>query len=68
MPPVEAAAIPSVSTICSAASSPTSMTSAVEKHIDLVIGRRFNGRGMRWMLAGANRSIMLRLRQLQKLV
>ncbi|MDI6773703.1 MAG: UPF0236 family protein [bacterium] len=38
---------------------------AVEKHIELVIGRRFKGRGMRWTRAGANRLLKLRLRQLQ---
>ncbi len=37
---------------------------AVEKHIELVIGRRFKGRGMRWSRAGANRLLKLRLRQL----
>lgn len=38
---------------------------AVEKHIELVIGRRFKGRGMRWSRRGANRLLKLRLRQLQ---
>lgn len=59
---------PRASTICSATSSPTPMASTVEKHIELVIGRRFKGRGMRWTLAGANRLFKLRLRQLQKLM
>lgn len=44
------------------------MASTVEKHIELVIGRRFKGRGMRWTRAGANRLFELRPSQLQKLM
>jgi len=47
---------------------------AVEKHIDLVICRRFpglpkgpgKGQGMRWTRAGANRLLKLRLQELGK--
>lgn len=39
---------------------------AVEKHIDLVICRRFKGQGMRWTRAGANRLLKLRLKDLDK--
>ena len=38
---------------------------AVEKQIELVIGRRFKGRGMRWTRGGANRLLKLRLHHLQ---
>ena len=39
---------------------------AVEKHIDLVICRRFKGLGMRWSRAGANRLLKLRLIELDR--
>ena len=39
---------------------------AVEKHIDLVICRRFKGQGMRWTRAGANRLLKLRTQELDK--
>lgn len=39
---------------------------AVEKHIDLVICRRFKGQGMRWTRKGANRLLKLRLRELDR--
>jgi hypothetical protein len=39
---------------------------AVEKHIDLMICRRFKGQGMRWSRAGANRLLKLRARQLDQ--
>ncbi len=39
---------------------------AVEKHIDLVICRRFKGQGMRWTRAGANRLLKLRIRELDQ--
>lgn len=39
---------------------------AVEKHIDLVICRRFKGQGMRWTRRGANRLLKLRLQELDK--
>jgi len=39
---------------------------AVEKHIDLVVCRRFKGQGMRWTRAGANRLFKLRTRELEK--
>jgi len=38
---------------------------AVEKQIDLMVGRRFKGQGMRWTRRGANRLLKLRLRQLE---
>jgi len=38
---------------------------AVEKQMDLMVGRRFKGQGMRWTRRGANRLLKLRLRQLQ---
>lgn len=37
---------------------------AVEKQMDLVVGRRFKGQGMRWTRKGANRLLKLRLREL----
>lgn len=39
---------------------------AVEKHVDLVICRRFKGQGMRWTRKGANRLLKLRLRELER--
>jgi len=39
---------------------------AVEKHIDLVICRRFKGQGMRWTRQGANRLLKLRLAELDR--
>lgn len=39
---------------------------AVEKHIDLVICRRFKGQGMRWTRAGANRLLKLRITELDR--
>ena len=39
---------------------------AIEKHIDIVICRRFKGQGMRWTRAGANRLLKLRLKDLDK--
>lgn len=39
---------------------------AVEKHIDLVICRRFKGQGMRWTRKGANRLLKLRIRELDR--
>jgi len=39
---------------------------AVEKHIDLVICRRFKGQGMRWTRAGANRLLKLRIKELDR--
>lgn len=39
---------------------------AVEKHIDLVICRRFKGHGMRWTRAGANRLLKLRIKELDR--
>lgn len=38
----------------------------VEKHMDVVIGRRFKGQGMRWTRKGANRLLKLRLRELER--
>jgi len=38
---------------------------AVEKQMDLMVGRRFKGQGMRWTRRGANRLLKLRLRQLE---
>lgn len=39
---------------------------AIEKQMDLVVGRRFKGQGMRWTRKGANRLLKLRLRELEK--
>lgn len=39
---------------------------AVEKHIDLVICRRFKGQGMRWTRAGANCLLKLRIKELDR--
>lgn len=39
---------------------------AVEKQMDLVVGRRFKGQGMRWTRKGANRLLKLRLRELDR--
>jgi len=39
---------------------------AVEKQMDLVVGRRFKGQGMRWTRRGANRLLKLRLRELER--
>lgn len=39
---------------------------AVEKHIDIVICRRFKGQGMRWTRRGANRLLKLRVRELDR--
>lgn len=39
---------------------------AIEKHIDLTIGRRFKGQGMRWTRKGANRLLKLRIRELDR--
>ncbi|MEW6569346.1 MAG: UPF0236 family transposase-like protein [Chloroflexota bacterium] len=39
---------------------------AVEKHIDLVICRRFKGQGMSWTRTGANRLLKLRIRELER--
>jgi hypothetical protein len=39
---------------------------AVEKQMDLVVGRRFKGQGMRWTRQGANRLLKLRLRELER--
>ena len=39
---------------------------AIEKQMDLVVGRRFKGQGMRWTRKGANRLLKLRLRQLDR--
>jgi len=38
---------------------------AIEKQMDLTVGRRFKGQGMRWTRKGANRLLKLRLRQLE---
>ena len=38
---------------------------AIEKQMDLVVGRRFKGQGMRWTRRGANRLLKLRLRELE---
>jgi len=37
---------------------------AIEKQLDLVVGRRPKGQGMRWTRRGANRLLKLRLRKL----
>ena len=39
---------------------------AIEKQMDLMVGRRFKGQGMRWTRKGANRLLKLRFRQLEK--
>ena len=39
---------------------------AIEKQMDLVVDRRFQGQGMRWTRKGANRLLKLRLRELEK--
>ncbi len=39
---------------------------AVEKQMDLAVGRRFKGQGMRWTRRGANRLLKLRLRELER--
>lgn len=39
---------------------------AVEKQMDVVVGRRFKGQGMRWTRRGANRLLKLRLRELER--
>ena len=39
---------------------------AIEKQMDLMVGRRFKGQGMRWTRKGANRLLKLRLRELEK--
>lgn len=39
---------------------------AIEKQMDLVVGRRFKGQGMRWTRRGANRLLKLRLRGLER--
>jgi hypothetical protein len=39
---------------------------AIEKQMDLAVGRRFKGQGMRWTRKGANRLLKLRLRELDK--
>jgi hypothetical protein len=39
---------------------------AIEKQMDLVVGRRFKGQGMRWTKRGSNRLLKLRLRELKK--
>ena len=38
---------------------------AIEKHTDLVIGRRMKGQGMRWTKKGANHLLKLRLQGLE---
>lgn len=38
---------------------------AIEKQMDLVVGRRFKGQGMRWTRRGANRLLKVRLRGLE---
>jgi hypothetical protein len=39
---------------------------AIEKQMDLAVGRRFKGQGMRWTRRGANRLLKLRLRELER--
>lgn len=39
---------------------------AIEKQMDVTIGRRFKGPGMRWTRRGANRLLKLRLRELER--
>ena len=39
---------------------------AIEKQMDLVVDRRFQGQGMRWTRKGANRLLKLRLRELDR--
>lgn len=39
---------------------------AIEKQMDLAVGRRFKGQGMRWTRKGASRLLKLRLRELDK--
>jgi len=39
---------------------------AIEKQMDLMVGRRFKGQGMRWTRNGANRLLKLRIRELEK--
>lgn len=39
---------------------------AIEKQMDLAVGRRFKGQGMRWTKKGANRLLKLRIRELEK--
>lgn len=39
---------------------------AVEKQSDLLVGRRFEGQGMRWTRRGAHRLIKLRVRELER--
>jgi hypothetical protein len=39
---------------------------AIEKQMDLAVGRRFKGQGMRWTRKGANRLLKLRLTELEK--
>lgn len=39
---------------------------AIEKQMDLMVGRRFKGQGMRWTRKGANRLLKLRLREMEK--
>lgn len=39
---------------------------AIEKQMDLMVGRRFKGQGMRWTRKGANWLLKLRVRELDK--
>lgn len=39
---------------------------AIEKQMDIVVGRRFKRQGMRWTRKGANRLLKLRLRELDR--